>query len=371
MRAIWKSLRRIDPILFGLTAFLSLVSILTIFGAVDNFGRSKLIMQTAMTAAGMIAVWIIANLDYRFLVDRFFWVLLIGSALLLAVTLIFGSTGEHRETANRSWLTIPLVGIAIQPSEFVKIAFLCTFSKHLERSRDKLDHPLTVLTLLGHAGLIIGLILLSGDLGVALVYVGILLLMLFAAGLSVWYFVGALGLVGVLSPIIWSLLKPYQRERIIYGFRPELDPNGVGQQALFSRECIADGGFFGKGLFGGGHYEELAASHTDFIFSTVCEKFGFVGGFLTVAALVGLSLRLLWIALHTRDLAGRLICVGVAAVIIIQTLENLWMCLALVPVVGITLPFLSCGGSSVLALYLLIGLAHSVRAKERGYYFHR
>ena len=92
---------------------------------------------------------------------------------------------------------------------------------------------------------------------------------------------------------------------------------------------------------------------------------------MTVAALVGLSLRLLWIALHTRDLAGRLICVGVAAVIIIQTLENLWMCLALVPVVGITLPFLSCGGSSVLALYLLIGLAHSVRAKERSYYFHR
>ena len=90
MRAIWKSIRRIDPILFGLTTFLSLLSILTVFGAVDNFGRSKLVMQIAMTVVGMVAVWILANLDYRFLVDRFFWVLLIGSALLLIITLIFG-----------------------------------------------------------------------------------------------------------------------------------------------------------------------------------------------------------------------------------------------------------------------------------------
>ena len=264
-----------------------------------------------------------------------------------------------------------MIGIAVQPSEFVKIAFLCTFSKHLETVRRTLNRPLTVLGLLAHAGVIIGFILLSGDLGVALVYLGILLLMLFAAGLSVWYFAGALGLTVLSAPLLWQFLKPYQRERIIYGFRPELDPDVVGQQALFSRECIADGGFFGKGLFGGGHYEDLAASHTDFIFATICEKFGYLGGFLAVAALVGLCLRLLWISLRTRDMAGKLICMGVAAVMIIQTLENLWMCLALVPVVGITLPFLSCGGSSVLALYLLVGLAHSVSAKERSYYFHR
>ena len=359
------SFKRLDPILLICTVVLSLVSILTIFGAVDNFGRSKLIMQMAMTLVGLVALWALANLDYRFLVDRFFWVFLIGSVLLLLITLIFGSTGENRETANTSWLTIPVIGIAIQPSEFVKLAFLCTFSKHLESVGDELNHPKKLIPLLAHAGVLIGLILLSGDLGVALVYLGVMVLMLFAAGLSVWYFVGLIGTLAVSAPILWKLLAPYQRERIIYGFRPELDPEGVGRQALMSRGCIADGGLFGKGLFGGGHYEDLAASHTDFIYATVCEKFGFIGGLLVVLALLAMVLRLLWIGFRCRDVAGKFLCVGVAAVLIVQTIENLWMCLALVPVVGITLPFVSCGGSSVLACYLLLGMANSVAAREK------
>ena len=128
-------LRRMDPILFWTTLFLSVVSIVTVIGAVDNFGKSKLIMQCAMTAVGLIAVFIFSNIDYRFFVDRFHVVLFIGSALLLAVTLVFGSSGENIETANRSWLRLPIIGIAIQPSEFVKIALLCTFSRHLDIDR--------------------------------------------------------------------------------------------------------------------------------------------------------------------------------------------------------------------------------------------
>jgi rod shape determining protein RodA len=101
----------------------------------------------------------------------------------------------------------------------------------------------------------------------------------------------------------------------------------------------------------------------------VCEKFGFVGGALVVITLVVLALRLIWLAYRARDFVGRLICSGIAAVIILQTLENLWMCIARVPVIGITLPFMSAGGSSVLALYIMIGLAHSVSAKEKKFYF--
>jgi rod shape determining protein RodA len=180
-----------------------------------------------------------------------------------------------------------------------------------------------------------------------------------------------IGTVVASAPLLWTLLKPYQQDRIIYGFRPELDPDDVGRQALMSRETIAGGGFFGRGLMEGGRYEDLNASHTDFIFATICEKFGFVGGFLVVAALVVLVLRLLYIAYRCSDMMGRLICSGVAAIILLQTVENLWMCLALVPVVGITLPFLSCGGSSVLALYVLIGLAHSVSGRDKRFYFRR
>ena len=364
-------LRHIDPILFGCMAFLSLASIITIFGAVDNFGRSKLIMQVAMTLAGAIALFIVANVDYRFFVDRFAIIMLGASVILLALTLIFGSTGENMETANRSWLRIPIVNIAIQPSEFVKITFLCTFAKHIELVKKTINHPKSLLGLAIHAVLIVGLILLSGDLGVSLVYFGIIAFMLYFAGLSGWYFLGAASLVAAAFPLLWQLLRADQQNRIIYGFRPDLDPTGVGMQALMSRDAIASGGFFGKGLFGGEVYEELPASHTDFIFSTICEKFGFVGGFLVVAALVVMVFRLLWIAYTARDMVGKLICCGIAAIVILQTAENLFMCLALVPVVGITLPFLSAGGSSVFALYVLMGLAHSVYAHEKKFFFRR
>lgn len=373
MRIFGESLRsrlgKIDPWLFAATTFLSVISILTVFGAVDNFGKSKLVMQIAMTAAGMIAVFVISNLDYKFIVDRYWLFLLIGSAILLAVTLIFGSTGENMETANKSWLRLPVIGIAIQPSEFVKVAFLCSFSYHLSRVKDKINKPKTLIGIAIHAGLIVGLILLSGDLGVALVYMGIIAVMLFCAGLSVWYFLGAAVVTIIAFPFLWELLAPYQQNRIIFGFAPELDPNDVGKQPLFSRETIAAGGVFGIGLMTPGYYEDLAASHTDFIFATVCEKLGLVGGALVVAALVILAVRLIIIAARCRDTTGKLICAGLSAVIIVQSIENLWMCLALVPVVGITLPFVSCGGSSVLSTYILVGLAHSVSAREKKFYF--
>ncbi len=371
MRFIKEKLGNIDPILFICTAFLSGISILTIFGAVDNFGKSKLIMQVAMTLAGSIAFIIMANIDYKYFVDKLAIPMFVFSAIILAITLIpgVGSSGANMETANRSWLNIPIINIAIQPSEFVKIAFVCTFAKHLELVRDKINHPKILLGLAIHAGTIVGLILISGDLGVALVYMGIIAFMLFFAGLSYWYFLGGGALICLAFPFLWDFLRADQQNRIIFGFQPELDPNGVGMQSLMSREIIASGGLFGKGLFNGGLYEDLAATHTDFIFSTICEKFGFVGGFLVVAALTVLVIRLVWIAIRSRTVMGKLICGGIAAVIVLQTTENLWMCLALVPVVGITLPFVSAGGSSMLALYVLMGLAHSVYAKERKFFF--
>ncbi len=359
----------LDPVLFFAMLYLSLMSLLTIFGGMENFGKSKLVMQAAMTVCGMLALFLLAHVDYRFFIDRFWILFLVVSALLLGVTLVLGNSGVNMETANKSWLKIPVIGISIQPSEFVKFTFLCTFAKHIDLVKDRINRPLVVLGLLAHAALIVGLILASGDLGVALVYIGIIAIMLFCAGLSGWYFLGAALLAAALFPVLWGLLKPYQQERILYGFRPELDPKDVGAQPLLSRQTIASGGLFGIGLFTPGWYEDLAASHTDFIFATVCEKFGFLGGASVVAVLCVLSVRLLVLARRCRDTVGRLILCGVAAVIILQTLENLWMCLGLVPVVGITLPFMSAGGSSVLALYALMGLAHSVSAKEKKLHF--
>lgn len=348
------------------------MSLLTIWGARENFGMSKFVMQIAMTVLGLLCMLFIINIDYRQFVDKFCFVLFIVSAALLVITLIFGISGINNDTANRSWLTIIKIGsrsFMIQPSEFVKVALIITFSKHLSLVRDEINRPKTLLFLGIHAGIIVGLILLSGDLGVALVYIGIIAIMLLFAGLSPWYFVGAIALALIAFPFIWPHLAQYQQERILVGFNPELDPTGKGWQPLLSRNAIIAGGIFGRGINGGTFYEDLPASHTDFIFATYCEKFGFFGGLLMIITLVVLVLRILMIAKGCRKDYGMLICIGVAAMFIVQSVENLGMCLAMLPVIGITLPFMSAGGSSMLALYLAVGFVHSIASYEKRYAF--
>ena len=358
------AVRRVDWVLLLCTTVLSTVSLVTVYGAVDNFGMSKLKMQFAMTVVGILLTFIVANLDYHLILDRLWLPLLVFSAGILGLTLVAGDTGAAMETAGKSWLTIPVVGIAIQPSEFVKITFICTFAKHLHTVGGTINKPRTLLGLCLHALLIVGLILASGDLGVALVYMALVLVMLFGAGLHWGYFAGVGGAVAVAFPFLWDLLASYQQDRIVVGFNPALDPKDKGWQPLLSKQCIENGGLFGVGWHSGGDYEELTASHTDFILATVCEKFGFIGGLLVIVTLAALVVRVLWIGRQSSHDYGMLISVGVAGVLIAQTLENVGMCLAILPVVGITLPFLSCGGSSVLATYILVGMVHSVKSHK-------
>ena len=368
LRDIWKytkaAIGHIDPILFACTTLLSLISIVTIISAVENFGKSKLVMQVAMFVVGNIIMLVVANLDYHWVLDKLWLPMIVFSVLILAVTLLFGSSGENMETANKSWLVVLKLGerkIMIQPSEFVKLTLICTFAKHLDTVRDRVNHPLTLLGLAVHAGAVVGLIFLSGDLGVALIYVGFLAIMMLCAGLSLWYFAGAGGVAVLGFPLAWKyVLKEYHRKRIIVGFNPELDPEDKGWQPLLSKDCIANGGFFGIGLREGGFYEVLTASHTDFIFATICEKYGMLGGTVVIALLGVMVLRVAMIGYGARGDSGFLICAGIFGCLFFQTLLNVGMCLAVLPVIGITLPFLSCGGSSMLATYIMMGMAHSV-----------
>ena len=358
------AVRRVDPILLLCTTILSIISLVTVYGAVENFGMSKLRMQFAMTVAGILLTFIVANLDYHVILDRLWLVMLLFSVGILGLTLVAGDTGAGMETANKSWITIPVIGIAIQPSEFVKITFICTFAKHLSSVQATINkfRPLVGLGL--HALLIVGLILVSGDLGVALVYMVLVLVMLFCAGLHWGYFAALGGVVTVAFPFLWDYLAAYQQDRIVVGFNPDLDPMDKGWQPLLSQQCMENGGLWGVGLHSGGDYEQLTASHTDFILATICEKFGFIGGTIVILTLAVLVLRVLWIGRQSSHDYGMFIAAGVAAVLIAQTLENVGMCLAILPVVGITLPFLSCGGSSLLATYILIGMVHSVKAHK-------
>ena len=349
----------LDPVVLFCTLALNLFSVLILYGSIEVFGRSRLLMQVAMTVVGFVLMTVISHLDYRFVVNRYWLWFLVISAGLLLFTAAFGTV----QGGNRSWLTIVKLGgteISVQPSEFVKLTFICTFAKHLSHVSGRINHPKVLLGLALHAGLIVGAILLSGDLGVAIVYMAIILFMLFAAGMSLFYDLGLAALLAVAFPFLWDFLEEYQQERILVGFKPELDPLGKGMQPLLSRDAIINGGWLGQGFRGGAVYEILPASHTDFMFATVCEKFGFVGGILVISILALLVLRIVVIAVSLKDDMGKLIAIGVAAMLIVQSVENIGMCLARLPVVGITLPFISYGGSSMLAIYLLFGVLHSV-----------
>jgi rod shape determining protein RodA len=363
LRGIVKeAILNIDPVLFVCAMLLSLISIITVWGAADNFGMSKLRMQIFISVVGVFATIAVAYFDYHTIVEKLWKYMLAGSVLLLVLTLIVGSSGENMETSNKSWLVIPFVGIMIQPSEFVKFAFICTFSKHLFSVRSHINRPLTVLFLAAHALLVVAPILLSGDLGVALIYLSIIAIMLFCAGLHPLYFVGVAVLAVILSPFLWEMLAHYQQMRIIVGFNPEAYPDSqYSWQPLLSKDAIAAGGLFGNGVFGGEHYEALAASHTDFIYATVCEKFGFLGGAAVIMIFIVMVVRIFMIArTASRSDCGGLICVGVGGMLIVQILLNVGMCFGMLPVIGITLPFLSCGGSSMLALFMMMGLLHNV-----------
>ncbi len=368
MKHVRRSLKQrvfsFDPFLLICTLAPSFISILALFGGKEEFGTHALFMQTAMTVLGVFLVIFLASLDYEKIVETYSIPAYLVSVILLAATLVFGfSIGS-----NRSWIEIPFTGFSIQPSEFVKAVYIMTFSKHLSMVKDKINKPKTLLALAAHAGIIIGLVLLSGDLGVALVYMGITVVMLFCAGLDWRYLLAAVLILAFAFPFVWTFLEDYQQQRILIGFDPDLDPSGYGKQPIIGRKAIIAGGFFGKGLFGGYYYTTLPIAESDFMFATLAEKFGFVGGFLVIALLLLLVFRTLMIAKNAKQNYGKLICVGVAAMIVIQSIINLGMCLVMLPVIGVTLPFVSAGGSSVLATYIIVGMVHSVHAAKNKYF---
>jgi rod shape determining protein RodA len=361
-------LKRFDICLLVCALLLTTVSLLMLYGIRDapmTSGSRLFKMQLAASGVGMILMLLITTLDYEEVINRLWIPLLVFQLLILGVTIIYGTA----EGANKSWLFIG--GFGIQPSEFVKISFIITFSKHIDLVKDRINRFIPLMGLLFHAGGVIGLILLSGDLGVALVYLGIFSIMLYCGGLHIFYFIGAAMAGCIAIPYLWPHLREDQQKRIIYGFNPEGDPLGKGMQPLLGRRAIAEGGLFGKGINGGSVYKSLYACENDFAFSTVCEKFGIITGLLVIATLVTIVVRCLVIAKTSRKDTGSLICIGVAACIIVQSVENIGMCLARLPVIGITLPLISYGGSSCLSTYLLFGMVHSVKAHRVKYFFER
>ena len=350
---------------------MTLLSILVLWGGRNVFkgGEQKVMVQCIAAGLGIIIMIAIASVDYDAICSKF-ELLFFAVSVAMIILVIVVNLGSSSET-NNNWIKIPGIPFNIQPAEFVKVFYIITFSRHVDRVRDNINSIKNVVKLALHAGVIIGLVMLTKDLGTVLIYVFVTAVILFMGGLSLWYFAAAGLLIIIAAPFLWEKMAVYQRLRIMAGFNPDIDPEDYGYQALMSKKAIIAGGFRGAGLTGGTQFAKVPAGHSDFLFCVLAEKLGFFGTFTYIALMTVLIIRLLIISRRARKDYASLICVGIAAVLISQTLENIGMCLAILPVVGITLPFFSYGGSSMLTMYICMGVVESICTHNKKYYFER
>lgn len=358
----------IDKKLLLLMLVLSAIGIFAVYSSTISYSTSRyVIIQTGAAIIGIAIAISMSFFDYRQFANKYKLVILLNAAILL-ITFIFGEGVTDKTNAN--WINLGF--IKIQPSEFAKILFIYAFAVHLYYVKDRINKIFTALSLACHALIIIGLTFLQKDLGTLTIFMFIFIVMCFAANLSIWYFISGAAAFVIMSPFIWSKLNYFQQQRILVPFDPTIDPNALGirHQTMRSMTAISLGGVSGSGYTQGEITQgNFFAKHTDMIFSTICEEFGFIGGVTVLALYILLIIKIIHIAISCDNALGCFICIGIAAMFIIQIIENIGMCLGIMPVIGITLPFLSYGGSSALSVYISIGLVLSVSTHKDKTFF--
>lgn len=355
--AIRKYFRNFDYITAALAAALTAYGVILIYSATYSMETlNNVIVQTIGFCLGFIFMVLLSAMDYNDYskLAPFVYILCI---LFIFSTFIFGK----EIGGNKNWIRFGPIGI--QPAEITKIGFILTFASHLFAYHDEINRPKNLLMLILHFVPFAAIILLQKDMGTTIVYAVVFITMLFAAGLKARYFAIGAGLAAGAFPLLYFfVLKNYQKMRILVAFKPELDPTKYGYQGIQSKTAIGAGGVSGKGFLKGlqTQYSILPEKQTDFIFSVAGEEFGFIGCLLIIILYVALFLRILYVAKKSANDLGCYICIGVFAMLAFQALENIGMCINLLPIIGITLPFLSYGGSSILTVWMSIGLVESV-----------
>lgn len=319
----------------------------------------SLAVQMIGVGLGVIAAIILSKIDYELLAKL--WKFHLPVTVLLVVLTYFIGTGVEGAT-DKAWLNLGIT--TIQPSEFLKLSFILTFGLHLSKVKDQMNRLKNILLLGAHAGIICVLIFLQQDYGTALVFICIALSMLVVAGLSWKYIVAGVVALPMIVFVVWNyIFTDMHRRRVLIAFNPDMDPMGDGYQQVQGRMAIGSGGLFGKGLFSN-DLINVPEMRNDFIFSYIGQTLGFVGCLVVLALLAAICIRVLLVARKSRDTLGELICVGIFAIVLFQSLLNLMMVLCAGPVIGITLPFFSSGGSSVLTMVASMGLVLSVYMKN-------
>lgn len=321
------------------------------------------LVQVLASLMGIGAAIIISNFDYHFMAKL--WKLYVPVSVFLVILTFFIGMQVDETIDDKAWLRLPF-GLTFQPSELLKICFILSFAYHLSRVYGQVNRPLNLLLLCLHGGFPIILIHFQGDDGTALVFAAIFAAMLFAAGLSWKYIIALLPVVAAAVPIVWQyFLTDDQRTRFLAVYFTEYaDPLGTDYQQRLSRISIGLGQLQGEGLFQDSYWY-VPKMHNDLIFSFICQALGFVGALIVVALLCGICFRCIYDAKIALDPMGAYICYGVFAMFFFQCIVNIGMCISVLPVIGITLPLLSAGGTSIAITYLGIGLVLSVHVHRR------
>ncbi len=355
--------RNLDLWLVCLTAVAAVFGIIMISSAGGEGAIRYVIVQSAAFLIGFLGIAALIILDYEYLsgISNY---LAIACLVLLLLVLIPGI--GVKENGARSWFVFGPV--SLQPAEIAKLIFIIGFARQLSENEGRVNEPKVLLKLLGYAFIPIALILLQPDFGTAMVFIFVCVVMLFIAGIGIKYILsGVLGL-AVVCPLAWFFfLQDYQKNRIINVFNPENDPSGSGYHVLQSKLAVGSGRIFGSGLYRGSSQLNniLPERHTDFIYSVVCEELGIIGGIFVVVLMSAIIIRCIHIGMNARNSLGMYMCIGVASMLAFQTFENIGMCIGIFPVTGITLPFFSYGGSSMLTTMLSMGIVLNVKYRCR------
>lgn len=363
-------LKRADMLLFFLCLAAAIMGLVEISSATKTMGQSYIYVQTFALLIGIALYFLFTLIDADIFADQ--WPLLLvaefGLILLLAVV---GSTDD---TGNRAW--IRFLGIGIQPAEVVKVIYIVLTAKHLTYLKEyrNLSSPLSMFQLVGHLALLFGMyMVISGDLGNALVFIFVFAVLIFAAGVKLYWFLFGAAAVALAVPLAWNyVLSDNQKNRILLPYiQDQIDPSGYGLswEPTRAKLALSSGRLWGTGLYQGTQTQTaeggLRSKHADYIFACIGEEMGMIGCIVVILLLLAIIIRCVYVGLHCHSTFGMLVCLGMAAMICFQLFNSVGMCTGLTPVIGLTLPFFSYGGSSLFTMFAAMGIVSGIRYRPK------
>lgn len=352
-------MKKIDKVLAGSGIILSLFGIIMIYSASNIWAEYKfndpyhyVKYQGIFFIIGLILMWIVSKIDYKLYYQKSNAIII--TCFILLILVLIPGIGSVRN-GSRSWFGIGSLGI--QPSEAAKLGLIIFTSKYLSNSNKFVkSYTQGVFPILGITLLFFGLIMLQPDLGTGVILVMAIISLLFIAGVNMKFFLAG-GVVGIIGIVVLIIIAPYRMDRITSFLDPWKDALGTGFQIIQSLYAVGPGGLLGLG-FGNSIQKHfyLPEPQTDFIFSIIAEEFGVAGAFIVVGLFGIILWRSIKISLNTKDLFSKYLSFGMIFQIIFQALMNLMVVIGMIPVTGVTLPFLSYGGSSLLITMISMGI---------------